>query len=173
LVNTDPLTAVETPAFTLSGTANGAAGGNGAIYNSLGNMVSRGSLCFWDENTNFDGTSASCTGSGSLELTVFYDLLVSAPNRLGNSAYAELDVAGNGVPNGLFVDFSSTAAGVPTQLNQSFTWTQDLTAGNSASFTVTGIVRAAAVPEPGVLSLAALGLIGLAATRRRRAHAVS
>ena len=171
-VDTDPLTAVEMPRFTLSATAN-SPGAIGRLFTALGNMLTDGSFCFWDANTAFDGTSASCTGSGSLSFSLFYDLIVNSAFALPNSAYAEIDLLGTGVPNGLFFDFASTAAGIPSQLDQSFSWTANLTAGNAASFTLAGTVVAEAIPEPGILSLAALGLIGLAATRRRSARAVS
>jgi hypothetical protein len=170
-VDTDPLTQVESPRFTLSATAN-SPGANGVLYSALGNMITDGSFCFWDENTDFDGTSASCTGSGSLSFTVFYDLVVNSALGLPNSAYAEIDVLGTGVPGGFFADFASTALGIPSEADQSFTWTADLLGGDAAAFTIAGTVAAEAVPEPGVLGLVALGLIGLAATRRRHARAV-
>ena len=46
--------------------------------------------------------------------------------------------------------------------------TANLAAGDSAFFDLAGVVVAQAIPEPGVLALAAIGLIGLAATRRRK-----
>ena len=172
VVDTDPTTAVETPRFTLSATAN-SPGAIGTLYTAFGNMITDGSLCFWDENTAFDGTSASCTGSGSLALTVFYDVIANSAFGLPNSAYAEFDLLGTGVPGGLFFDFASTVLGVPSKLDQSFSWTADLTAGDAAFFTLAGTVVAEAIPEPGILSLAALGLIGLAVSRRRNARAAS
>lgn len=170
--DTDPVTSVESPRFTLSATAN-SPGAIGTLFTALGNMFTDGSFCFWDQNTDFDGTSASCTGSGSLSFTLFYDLIVQSAFNLPNSAYAEVDVLGTGVRNGIFFDFASTAAGIPSKLDQSFSWSADLTAGNAASFTIAGTVVAEAIPEPGILSLAALGLIGLFATRRRNVRAVS
>src|SRR6185436_1572232 len=107
----------------------------------------------------YDGTSASCTGSGSLTFTLFYDLIVQSAFALPNSAYAEVDVLGTGVPGGLFFDFASTVASIPSKFDKSFTWTADLTAGNAAFFDINGVVVAEAIPEPGILSLAALGLI--------------
>jgi len=74
-VVTDPLTQVPLPAFTL--TANATALAPGQVNTALGNMLSSGSLCLWDSNTNFDGTSASCTGSGSLTFTLNYDLILT------------------------------------------------------------------------------------------------
>ena len=171
-VDTDPSTQLETPRFTMSATAN-APSANGVLYTALGNMISEGSFCFWDSNTAFDGTSASCTGAGSLSLTLFYDLIVSSPFGAPNSAYAEIDVLGTGVPGGFFFDFAGTALGIPSKQDRFFSWTADITTGNAASFLLAGTVVAEAIPEPGVLSLAALGLVGLALTRRRRGRAAS
>jgi hypothetical protein len=134
-VDTDPRTQVESPRFTLSATAN-SPGANGVLYSALGNMITDGSFCFWDENTDFDGTSASCTGSGSLSFTVFYDLIVNSALGLPNSAYAEIDVLGTGVPGGFFADFASTSLGIPSEADQSFTWTADLLGGDDAAFTI-------------------------------------
>ena len=170
IIDTDPATQLETPRFTLSATAN-SPGAIGVLYTALGSMFTDGSFCFWDENTAFDGTSASCTGSGSLAFSLFYDIIANSAYGLPNNAYAEIDLLGTGVPGGLFFDFASTAAGIPSKLDQSFSWMADLTAGNAASFTIAGTVVAEAIPEPGILSLAALGLIGLAATRRRGSRA--
>ena len=163
----DPLTQVPLPEFTLS--ANATALAPGQVNTALGNMLTSGSLCLWDSNTNFDGTFASCSGAGSLTFTLFYDLILTPTSgSRGTSAYAELDVIGDGVPNGIFFDFASTVLGDTSRLGQSLTWTANLTAGNAAFFDLSGIVVVTQVPEPGVLSLAALGLIGLAATRRRK-----
>ena len=113
------------------------------VNTALGNMLTSGSFCLWDSNTNFDGTSASCTGAGSLTFTLFYDLIVNPTSgSSGTSAYAELDVLGTGVPNGIFFDFASTVLGDTSQLGQSFSWTANLTAGNAAFFDLSGIVVA-------------------------------
>lgn len=160
---TDPLTQLLSPGFVLSATADLFA--DGVLRTALGNMFSSGSFCFWDSAApgDFDGTSASCSGSGSLTFTLFYDLIVSDED----SAYAELNVVGTGVPGGLFFDFASNTLGVGSKEDQFFTWSADLTAGNAASFSLAGTVVAAAVPEPGILGLVSLGLIGLCLTRRR------
>jgi len=168
---TDPSGALETPNFTLE--ANATPLSNGLIQDAFGNMLESGLFCFGNGN-NFDGTTAGCNAAGSVTFTVFYDLIISAlPGGPASSAYAEFDVTGTGVPNGLFFDIASTAAGGSSKLTQEFTWTANLLAGGFASVDLNGVVVVQAVPEPNVLVLAALGLIGLAATRRRNSRAVS
>ena len=113
-VDTDPLTQLDTPRFTLSATANSTA--IGMLYTALGNMLTSGSFCFWDSNTAFDGTSASCTGAGSLTFTLFYDLIVHlALSALPNSAYAEINVLGTGVPNGILFRLRVHGPGYPVE----------------------------------------------------------
>ena len=98
-----------------------------ALYTALGNMLTSGSFCFWDSLAptppDFDGTSAFCNGSGSLTFTLFYDLIVNTSFGPPNSAYAELNVLGTGVPGGFFFDFASTALGNASKLDESFSWT--------------------------------------------------
>jgi hypothetical protein len=163
---TDPFTQLISPGFALSATANLVP--DRSLRTAVGNMLSSGSFCFWDSTAPFDGTSGSCSGAGSLTFTVFYDLVVSAA-PLTNSAFAQLSVMGTGVPGGLFVD---SASGNGSKEDQFFTWTVDLASGNSASFSLEGIVVAEAVPEPGALGLAALGLLALFLARRRSGAAL-
>lgn len=161
---TDPLTQLITPGFALTATAN--VFPDSSLRTAVGNMFSSGTFCFWDSVApppGFDGTSSFCNGTGSLTFTVFYDLIISPLN----SNYAEINILGNGVPGGSFVDYASTTLGIGSKEDQSFTWTANLTPGNFASFDVAGIVVAEAIPEPGVLSLLAVGLLGLFVTRRR------
>jgi len=165
-IQTDPFTALETPNFSLGASAT-PPGPNGLLQSAFGNMFESGLFCFGDG----DGfpTSLGCNGAGSIEFTIFYDLIISAtPGGIGSSAYAELDVSGTGVPNGLFVDFASTVAGGTSKFTQQFTWTANLTAGNAASVDLVGTVVAQAVPEPNALALAALGLVVFAGTGLRR-----
>jgi len=170
-IQTDFTTALETPNFSLEASATPSP--NGLFQNAFGNMLESGLFCFGD-GRGFDGTSAGCNTAGSITFTVFYDLIISAlPGGPASSAYAELDVSGTGVPNGLFFDIASTVAGGSSRFTQQFTWTEDLVAGGLASVDLGGTVVVQAIPEPNVLVLAALGLIGLAATRRRNGGAVS
>jgi hypothetical protein len=171
-IQTDPLTALETPNFSLEADAT-PPGPNGLFQNAFGNMLESGLFCFGDGN-NFDGTSAGCNAAGSIVFTVFYDLIIDpVPGGLGSSAYAELDVFGTGVPNGLYADFASTVAGDSSRFMQQFTWTADLAPGDLASVGLGGTVVAQAVPEPDALPLVALGLVAFAGTRLRRAAACS
>jgi hypothetical protein len=161
-IQTDPFTALETPNFSLGASAT-------LFQNAFGNMLESGLFCFGDGN-NFDGTSAGCNAAGSIVFTVFYDLIIDPlPGGLASSAYAELDVLGTGVPNGLYADFASTVAGDSSRFSQQFTWTADLAAGELASVGLGGTVVAQAVPEPDALALVAVGLIAFAGIRLRRA----
>lgn len=170
-IQTDPLTALETPTFSLGASATPLS--NGLFHNAFGSMLESGLFCFGDGD-NFDGTSAGCNAAGSIVFTVFYDLIIDpVPGGLGSSAYAELDVLGTGVPNGLHADFVSTVAGDSSRLTQQFTWTADLAAGELASVSLNGTVVAQAVPEPDALALVALGLVAFAGIRLRRGGARS
>lgn len=180
--NPGDLNGQPTPQFTLAATANPLS--NGVLYGASGLMFFGGTYCFYDEALDpaglFDGTSAFCTGSGSVDFFLQYDLnVLRGPGDPPTSAYAELTLDATGLittPDGAsfpFSDFASTVAGIDSKLDQQLLWTAALGAGDPASFALTGIVDVQAIPEPGVLALAALGLIGLGATRRRSAHAVS
>ena len=87
------------------------------------------------------------------------------------SAYADLTVDSTSL--GSFTDFASTVANTGSRLDQQLLWTATLGAGDAELFSLTGNVVAEAVPEPGILSLLALGLVALATTRRRSARSVS
>lgn len=166
---TDPLTALETPLFTLGATATSSLAG--LLNTAVGNFFTSGGFCFGDGSV-FDGTSLGCNASGSLTFSVNYDLIAElSGSPRGSSASADLSMSGTGLPGFLFDSASTFAGGSKTGLT--FTWTQDLSAGDISFFALQGNAVAQAVPEPGILSLAALGLIGLAATRRRSARSVS
>ena len=82
--NTDPLTQV--PLACLHAvSANATALRMVMLYTALGNMFTSGGFCSVGPATpTFDGTSASCTGSGSLTFTLFYDLIAQALWRLAH-----------------------------------------------------------------------------------------
>jgi len=174
LAGTDPSTQQPTPAFTLSANATTLVN---VLREATGNMFEFGGYCFYDPALDplglFDGTSAFCTGSGSIDFLLQYDLIVQrgigAPPT---SAYAELDVDATGLPPGFF-DFASTDFGIPSKLDQQIAWTADLGVGDPATISLAGIVVVQAIPEPGILALIAFGLIGIAATRRRSPRALS
>jgi MYXO-CTERM domain-containing protein len=78
-------------------------------------------------------------------------------------------LTGLGVPGGILVDSVLRLPG-QSSISQSgtFIWSVDLVPGGFASFDITGDVAAQGIPEPDALALAALGLVGLVAVRRRR-----
>jgi hypothetical protein len=168
---TDPTTAQPTPSFSLSATVNPVS--NGVLYQALGQWFTAGSYCFYDSaldpNHAFNGTSAFCTGSGSIDFFLQYDLIVAGGP--GTSAYADFNVDSTSL--GSFIDFASTIANTGSLLDQHLIWTATVAAGDAEFFSLTGNVVAQAIPEPGMLPLVALGLVVLAATRRRSARRVS
>jgi len=171
---TDPSTAQPTPSFSLSATANPLT--NGVLYQGLGQWFTSGAYCFYDSaldpNQAFDGTSAFCTGMGSIDFFIQYDLnVVRGIGGIPTSAYADFTV--DSFSLGSFTDFASTVANTGSRLDQQLLWTATLGAGDAELFSLTGNVIAQAVPEPGVLPLVALGLVGLAAMRRRAVRSVS
>jgi len=162
---TDPFTGLVTPNFSL--TASATPGMHGLSQSAFGNMSTRGNFCF---DANFLGT---CNGAGSVTFDLFYDLIVDPAATPGSLATAGLNVSGTGIPNGLFFDIASTGAGDTSSLGQHFSWTVNLGAGGIASVALNGSAAAELVPEPNVLALVALGVIGFAATRRSRGAARS
>jgi hypothetical protein len=174
LAGNDPSTQQPTPAFTLSANATTALN---VLREATGTMFESGGYCFYDPTLDplglFDGTSRFCNGSGSIDFVLQYDLVVT--KGIGGpptSAYAELDVDATGLPAGFF-DIASTDLGLASVLDQQLIWSAILGVGDPALLSLAGTVVVQATPEPGVLTLLALGLVGVAATRRRSTRTLS
>src|SRR5262245_22600601 len=106
------------PSFNLAATANPLS--NGVLYEATGLMFAAGGYCFYDAALDplglFDGTSAFCTGSGTLDFFLQYDLnVIRGPGDPPTSAFADLTVTSLSLPNGSFYDFASTVAGIPSK----------------------------------------------------------
>lgn len=149
----------------------------GPLQSALTTGVASGGYCFYNSNTPFTNDINSCTGSGTLEFQLDYFLTAAlvGPHGLASNASASVFLTGTDVPPpGFFLD-QVLVAGLPlggtTSKTGSFTWTANLSPGGFTSFAITGQANAQGIPEPSVLALAALGLLGLVATRRRKGPA--
>ncbi len=171
---TDPLTALSTYGMTVSATAFPSIYAPSTPSNSANATgLQQGGFTLIDAFGN--------ALAGELSFTVYYDIDVaagfgSAPGTYGQSSISLLasDDAGDSFSASDDMTSYTQPGGVGSR-SGSFTWSFALQAYDTAYYTLGATAVAFAVPEPGVLLLAATGLLGaaLAGQRRRPTNAIA